>query len=158
MWVVLGTRVTHMVCCHRMRILKSSFAYLFWLANNNQGKYPEFYICIWATVMKLCVWILGSAWCKCYPHGLSSPMLNTVDVCINLFWLANKNKAKYPDLYMGYSDETLYVGRSTLKYYPCVLVLLMCMLITSFAYSFWLADKPNSNFQFYMGLNDELSM
>ena len=42
MWVVGGTSITHVVCCHRMRIFNPSFAYLFWLANNKKVKYPEF--------------------------------------------------------------------------------------------------------------------
>ena len=44
MWVVLGTSVTHVVCRHQMCILITSFAYLFWLANNNKVKYSEFYM------------------------------------------------------------------------------------------------------------------
>ena len=40
--VLLGTSVTHMVCGHQMRILNSSFAYLFWLAITKKGKYQEF--------------------------------------------------------------------------------------------------------------------
>ena len=78
MWVVLDTSVTH-VCRHQIHILNSSFAYLFWLANNNKGKYPEFYV--------------------------------------------------------GYSDETWYVSRNALKYYQCVVLLSMRILSTSFAYS-----------------------
>ena len=42
MWVVMGTSATHVVYCHRMRISNTSFAYLFWLANNKKVKYPEF--------------------------------------------------------------------------------------------------------------------
>ena len=45
-----------------------------------------------------------------------------------------------------YSDETWCVGtlgRSALKYYPCVLLL----LITSFAYLFWSANQSKSNIQ-----------
>ena len=30
------------------------------------------------------------------------------------------NKGKYSEFYMGYSDDTGYVGRRALKYYPCV--------------------------------------
>ena len=44
-WGVLGTGVTHLICHHQMRIFNSSFAYLLWLAINNEGKYPEF---MWA--------------------------------------------------------------------------------------------------------------
>ena len=42
MWVVGGTSTTHVVCRHQMRIFNTSFAYLFWLANNKDIKYPEF--------------------------------------------------------------------------------------------------------------------
>ena len=44
MLVVVGTDITHVVCSQQMCIFDISFAYLFWLANNNKGKYPEFYI------------------------------------------------------------------------------------------------------------------
>ena len=33
---------THVVCRHRMHICNTSFAYLFWLANNKKIIYPEF--------------------------------------------------------------------------------------------------------------------
>ena len=57
---------------------------------------------------------------------------------------------------MGYSDETWYVGRSALKYYPCVLFLSMRILITSFAYFFWLANNNKVKYsEFYMGESDE---
>ena len=42
MWVVGDISTTHVVCRHRMRIFNTSFAYLFWLANNKKVKYPEF--------------------------------------------------------------------------------------------------------------------
>ena len=58
---------------------------------------------------------------------------------------------------MGYSDKTWYVGSSALKYYPCVLLLLMCKLITSFVYLFWLANNNKVKYsEFYnMGENNE---
>ena len=49
-WVVLGTSVTHVVCRHQMRILNSSFAYLFRLAITRKANIQS---SIWATVMKL---------------------------------------------------------------------------------------------------------
>ena len=77
MWVLLGTSVTHAVCCHQIHI-NSSFAYLFRLADNN-----------------------------------------------------NNNKVNNPEFCMGYSDETWFVDSSALKYYPCVLLLLLiCILST----------------------------
>ena len=42
MWVVMGTSTTHVVCRHQMRISNTSFAYLFWLGNNEKINYPEF--------------------------------------------------------------------------------------------------------------------
>ena len=42
LWVVMGISATHVACRHQMRVFNNSFAYLFWLANNKQIKYPEF--------------------------------------------------------------------------------------------------------------------
>ena len=64
----MGTSTTHVVCLHQMRILNTSFAYLFWLGNNKKIKYPEFgmgYIDE--------TWHVGSDGHKYYPRGLSSP-------------------------------------------------------------------------------------
>ena len=44
MWVVMGTRTTHVVFLHQMCIFNTSFVYLFWLANNKKIKYLEFCI------------------------------------------------------------------------------------------------------------------
>ena len=33
----MGTSTTHVVCRHQMRIFNTSFAYLFWLANNKKN-------------------------------------------------------------------------------------------------------------------------
>ena len=53
-----------------------------------------------------------------------------------LFWLANNNKSKYPAFYMGCNDETWYVGSRALTCFLRVLLLLMmCILNTSFLYS-----------------------
>ena len=68
MWVVMGTSTTHIVCLHQMRIFNTSFAYLFWLANNKKIKYPEF--CMGYINETLYV---GSDGHKYYPCGLSSP-------------------------------------------------------------------------------------
>ena len=38
-WVVMGTSTTHVVCRHQMGIFNTSFAYLFWMANNKEIKY-----------------------------------------------------------------------------------------------------------------------
>ena len=72
-----GTNTTHVVCRHRMRICNTSFAYLFWLANNKKVKYlfwlannkkvkyPEF--CMGYVDE---TWYVGSDGYKCYPCGL----------------------------------------------------------------------------------------
>ena len=55
-WVVGGTSTTHVVCHHQMRIFETSFAYLLWLANYKKVKYPE--NSVWATLMKLGLWVV----------------------------------------------------------------------------------------------------
>ena len=67
MWVVVDTSTTHMVCRHQMRMLNTSFAYLFWLAYNKKGKYPEF--CMGYSDKTSYV---GSGGQKYYPCGLWS--------------------------------------------------------------------------------------
>ena len=68
MWVVVvGKSTTNMVCHPQMCILDTSFAYLFWLANNNKGKYSEF--CMGYSSE---TWYVGSGGQKYYPHGLWS--------------------------------------------------------------------------------------
>ena len=56
---------------------------------------------------------------------------------------------------MGYSDKTWYVGSSGPKYYPYVMLLLMGILSTSFAYSDLLITKKCKYQEFCMGCNDE---
>ena len=52
-----------------MRIFNTAFAYLFWLANNNEGKFSEF--CMGYSDE---TWYVGSGGGqKYYQHGLSSP-------------------------------------------------------------------------------------
>ena len=48
--------------------INTSFAYLFWVANNKKVKYPEF-----CTGYIDETWYVGSDGHKYYPHGLSSP-------------------------------------------------------------------------------------
>ena len=38
----MGTSTTHVVCCYRMHIVNTLFAYLFWLAIKKKIKYPQF--------------------------------------------------------------------------------------------------------------------
>ena len=75
MWEVVGTGVTHVVCHHRMRILNSSFAYLFWLANNKKGKYQEF--CIDYTDE---TWYVGSGWHRYYKEMPLFPIYSDVQI------------------------------------------------------------------------------
>ena len=44
MLVMVGTYITHVCCRQQMYIFNISFAYLFWLADNKKGKYPDFYM------------------------------------------------------------------------------------------------------------------
>ena len=113
MWVVLGTSVTHVVCRHRMHILNSSFAYLFWLANNTKANIQS---SIWATLMKLGMWIvLGTS----VIHMVCRHQMRTLNSSFAyLFWFSYNNKGKYPEFYLGYSDETWYVGSARHKCYP----------------------------------------
>ena len=73
MWVVVDiwTNTTHVVCRHLMGIFNTSFAYLFWLANNKKGKYPE--VCMGYSDETCYV---GSGGHKYYPHGLLSPYVH----------------------------------------------------------------------------------
>ena len=134
-----------------MRTSITSFAYLFWLANNNKGKYPEFYMGYSDET-----WYTGRSALKYYPCVLLLSMCLLITSFTYLFWLANNNKVKYPEFYIGYSNETWYVGRSALKYYPCVLLLSICILSTSFTYLFWLANNNKVKYpEFYIGYSDE---
>ena len=67
MLVVGQASTTHMVCRHGMCIFNTSFAYLFWLANNKKVKFPEF-----SMGYSDETWYVGSDGHKYYPHGLSS--------------------------------------------------------------------------------------
>ena len=59
MWVVMGIITTHVVCCHQMLMFNTSFAYLLWLANNNNNKKISYIqSSVWATLMKLGMWIV----------------------------------------------------------------------------------------------------
>ena len=66
--VVVDPSTTHVVCCDQMCIFNSSFAYLFWLANNKKDKYPEF--CMGYSD-EICY--VGCGGYKYYPPGLLSP-------------------------------------------------------------------------------------
>ena len=49
----MGTSTTHVVCHHQVRIFNTSFAYLFWLANNIKIKYN----------------LQGTSWSRHFPKG-----------------------------------------------------------------------------------------
>ena len=92
MWVVTGTGTTHVDCHYQMCIFNTSFAYLFWLANNKKIKYPEFCMGTSTTHVVCC-------------HQMH--IFNThLHICSH--WLITK--IKYPEFCMGYIDETWYVG------------------------------------------------
>ena len=55
MWVAVGRSTTHVVCCHRMCIFNTSFACLFWLANNKKANSQS---SVWPTVMKRGMWVV----------------------------------------------------------------------------------------------------
>ena len=48
-------------------------------------------------------------------HRMS--IFNTIFAC--LFWLANNKKGRYPEFFMGYFDESWYIGSGGHKYYLC---------------------------------------
>ena len=115
MLVAEGTSTTHVVCRHQMRISNTSFAYLFWLANNKKVKYIQ--SSIWATLMELGMWVvMGTS----TTHVLFCYRMRIFNTSFAyLFWLANNKKIKYPEFCMGYIDGTWYVGSDGPKYYPC---------------------------------------
>ena len=55
MWVVMGTSTYHVLFCHRMHLFDTSFAYLFWLANNKKINIQS---SVWAALMKLGMWVV----------------------------------------------------------------------------------------------------
>ena len=71
---------------HLMRIFNTSFAYLFSLAYNKKGKYPEF--CMGHSDE---TWYVGCGGHKYYPPGVWSPTS-----FVYMLWLANKKKGNYP--------------------------------------------------------------
>ena len=70
---ISGYSIPYVVCCHRMCILNTSFACLFWLANNKEGKYPQLYIRYFDGDG---TWFVGSGKQKYYSHGLLPPNTN----------------------------------------------------------------------------------
>ena len=138
-----------------MPILSSSFAYLFWLPNNNKGKY-----------LKLCMgysdetYYVDNTGLKYFTHvfccewAYQEPNLH-----ISSDWLIT-TKTNNPESYIYgliYCNRTWYVGSTWLKYYPCVLLLLMHIWSTSFAYFIWLANNYKVKYaEFYMGYSHQI--
>ena len=110
----------------------TSFAYLFWLANNKEANIQR---SVWATVSKLGMWIVvGRSTTKC---AYLLPHLHI------LFWLANNSKGKYSEFCLATVTKLgmwVVVGRSTTH---MVCGHWMHIFNTSFAYLFWLAYKKN---------------
>ena len=70
----------------------------------------------WAILVKLGMWVvMGTS---------STHVVCRHQMCIfntsfsYLFWLANNQKVEYPEFWMGYIDETWYVGSDGHKFYP----------------------------------------
>ena len=87
MWVVGDTSITHVVCRHGMRIFYTSFAYLFWLADNKKVNIQS---SVWATLMKLGMWVLMGISAT---HVVCRHQMRIFNTSFGyLFWLANNKK------------------------------------------------------------------
>ena len=112
MWVEMGRSTTHVVCRHQMCIFNTLFAYLFWLANNNKKK-KNIQSSVWATLMKLGMWVVmgtSTTHVVCY-HQMC--IFNTSFVY--LFWLANNKKNQICNNWYAYVKSDL---RSLPTYAP----------------------------------------
>ena len=87
----MGTSTTHVVCRHQMRIFNTSFAYLFWLANNKKSNIQS---SVWATLMKLCMWVVMGTSTTHVVCRHQMRILNT-SFAAYPFWLANNKQFKY---------------------------------------------------------------
>ena len=133
-------------CHHRIHIFKTSFAYLFWLANNNKG-ITSIQSSVWATVMKLFVWgVVGRSTTDNPNMACHHQMCILSTPFAYLFWLAKNNKGitsiqssvlAWWNLVCG----RVVVGRSTADNPNVVCHHQMCIWSTSFAYQFWLASN-----------------
>ena len=151
MWVVGGTSTTHVVCSHRMCIFNTSFAYLFWLTNNEKSNIQS---SVWATLMKLGMWVVMGTNTTHVVCRHRMRIFNTSFAY--LFWLANNKKVKYSEFCMSYIDETWYVGSDGHKYYPCGCRHQMHIFTTALAYLFWLANNKKVKYsEFCMGCIDK---
>ena len=101
---------------------------------------------------------MGSSGLKYYPCVLLLSMCILSISFAYLFWLANNKKMQISRVLYGLKSWNLVsqMGRSGLKYYPCVLLLSMYILSTSFAYLFWLGNNKKCKYpKFCMGYGDE---
>ena len=131
MLIMVGTGITHVVCCHRMCILNSSFAYLLWLAKNKKGKNPEFHVGYSDET-----WYVSSARDN-YPRGLLSPNVHIKKFICIFVLIGYKQRETSRVLYKGTIMKfgVWVVLYSSITYYICVLLLLIHIWSTSFAYS-----------------------
>ena len=123
-----------------MRIFVTSFAYLFWLANNKKVKYPEF-----------CMGYIDETWyvSNCWAQVLT--MWSVVTKCAysvpHLHTCSDWPITEYPDFCLGYSDKTWYVGSDWQKVLPTWSVVTKCAYLIHhwYIYSHWLITKKKSN-------------
>ena len=78
--VVVDRNASHLVCHYQMCIFDTSFAYLFRLADNKKGKYPEF--CI-TTVMKLGMRVVVSRSITCKVLTFGRTFFLNFEICNN---------------------------------------------------------------------------
>ena len=131
MWVVMGTSTTHVVCRHQMRIFNTSFAHLFWLANNKKLNIQS---SVWATLMKPGMWVVmgTSTTYVVYRHQMRIFNISFA----HLFWLANNKKLNIQSSVWATLMKLgmwVVMGTSTTHVVCCHQ---MCIFNTSFAYLF----------------------
>ena len=153
MWVVMGTSTTHVVCRHWMCIFNASFAYLFWLANNKKSNIQS---SVWATLMKLSMWVvMGTSTTHVVCHH-QMRIFNTSFAY--LFWLAYNQKINIQSSEWATLMKPgmwVVMGIST-KYYPHVSVVTKCAYLIPHLHicSDWLITKIKYP-DFCMGYIDE---
>ena len=132
-----GTSSTHVVCHYQMRIFNTSFAYLFWLANNKKVKYPE-----------VCMGYVDETWYVDSGGTQVLPMCFVITKCAYLIphlhicsdWLITKKSNIQSSVWATLMKLGMWVvmGTSTTHVVYCHR---MCIFNTSFLYLFWLANK-----------------
>ena len=134
MWVVMGTSTTHVIFHHQMCMFNTSFAYLFWLANNKK-------------VMKLGMWVvMGTSTTHVIFHHQMC-MFNTSFAY--LFWLANNKKVMKLGMWVVMGTGTTHI----------VCFHQMYIFNTSFVYLFWLINKKKIKYpEFCMGYSTVMKL